>query len=68
MDIPGYNKQFLAKVKSEEPIYNNATSYGVQVKSISDISVPLNAKQYWRAIGVQRCSPRNRAPMVHRGG
>ena len=52
MDIPGYNKQFLAKVKSEEPIYNNATSYGVQVKSISDISVPLNAKQYWRAIGV----------------
>lgn|GEM_PF-1682543 len=52
MDIPGYNKQFMKKVKSEEPIYNNATRYGVQVKSISEISIPLNAQQYWRAIGV----------------
>lgn len=52
MDIPGYNKQFMAKVKSGEPIYNNATKYGVQVKSISEISVPLNAKQYWRVVGV----------------
>ena len=52
MDVPGYNKQFLTKVKSQEPIYNNAARYGIQVKSIDDISVPLNATQYWRVIGI----------------
>jgi len=52
MNVPAYNKQFLEKVKSEEPIYNNATKYGVQVKTLDDTGVPLEAKQYWRVIGV----------------
>ena len=52
MNVPSYNKQFLQKAKSQEPIYNDAARYGVQVKSIKDLSVPLNSKQYWRVIGI----------------
>jgi hypothetical protein len=52
MNVPAYNKQFLQKAKSQEPIYNDAAKYGIQVKSIKDLSVPLNSQQYWRVIGI----------------
>ncbi|MCB0212244.1 MAG: hypothetical protein KDJ52_23085 [Anaerolineae bacterium] len=52
MALPLYNKQFLTKVKSQEPIFNNANNYGVKIKNLSEISVPLEAKKYWRVVGV----------------
>lgn len=52
MALPDYNRQFLEKAKSEEPIYNDAASYGVQVKALAESSVPLNAQYYWRVIGI----------------
>lgn len=52
MNVPSYNKQFLQKAKSGEPIYNDAARYGVQVKTIDQLSVPLNSQQYWQAIGI----------------
>lgn len=52
MNVPAYNKQFLQKTKSGEPIYNNSGKYGIKIKSLSEISVPLNATQYWRVVGI----------------
>lgn len=52
MGLPDYNRQFLEKVNRGEPIYNDAAKYNVGVKTLSDITVPLNAKQYWRVVGV----------------
>ena len=52
MNLPDYNREFLSKVKSEEPIFNDAVQYGVGVKALADTSVPLNAQQYWRVIGI----------------
>lgn len=52
MALPDYNRQFLTKVKSQEPIFNNAAKYGVTIKKLSEISVPLGAKKYWRVVGV----------------
>ena len=52
MDLPGYNRQFLEKVKLNEPIFNNSAAYGVKVKKLSDTSIPLGAKKYWRVVGV----------------
>lgn len=52
MALPEYNRQFLTKVKSKEPVYNNAVDYGVKIKKLPEISVPLGAEKYWRVIGV----------------
>ncbi len=52
MGLPDYNRQFLKKVKLDEPVFNNSASYGVEITKISDTSVPVEAEQYWRVIGV----------------
>ncbi|MCB0195832.1 MAG: hypothetical protein KDJ65_28035 [Anaerolineae bacterium] len=52
MALPDYIRQFLTKVKSKEPVFNNAAKYGVKIKRLSEISVPLGAKKYWRVVGV----------------
>ncbi len=52
MGLPDYNRQFVEKVKRGEPIYNDAARYEVAVKEFSDITLPINAKQYWRVVGV----------------
>lgn len=52
MALPDYNRQFIQKVKSGEPVFNNAARYGVQVNELSKTTVPVNAKQYWRVVGV----------------
>lgn len=52
MALPDYNRQFLTKVKSNEPVFNNADRYGVAIKKLSEISVPVGAEKYWRVIGV----------------
>jgi len=52
MALVEHNRQFLKKIKSNERIFNNSEKYGVGIKSFTDISVPVDAKQYWRVIGV----------------
>lgn len=52
MALPDYNRQFLEKVKRGEPVFNNATNYNVETKSLSEITIPVTAKQYWRVVGV----------------
>lgn len=52
MGLPDYNRQFLEKVKRNEPPFNNAAKYGVEIKELADTTVPLNSKQYWRVIGI----------------
>lgn len=52
MGLPDYNRQFVEKVKRGEPIYNDAAKYEVVVKELAGTTVPLNAKQYWRVVGV----------------
>jgi hypothetical protein len=50
--LPNYNRQFLEKTKRGEPVYNNAAKYEVRIQKLADITLPLNAKQYWRVVGV----------------
>jgi hypothetical protein len=53
LNIEGYNKQFLEKVKEKEPVYNDAAvKYKVGIKFLRDIEVPEDATQYWRVVGV----------------
>jgi hypothetical protein len=52
MALPEYNRQFLEKVKRLEPVFNNSAKYGIKIKALSDITVPIEAKQYWRVVGV----------------
>lgn len=51
--VASYNKQFLEKVQSQEPIFNNAKErYGVEVKTVDQTSIPVEATHYWRVVGV----------------
>jgi hypothetical protein len=52
MALPDYNRQFMEKVRRSEPIFNNAANYGVNIVDFTASTIPLNAKQYWRVIGV----------------
>jgi hypothetical protein len=52
MVLTDYNRQFVEKIQRKEPIYNNTERYGIAIKQLKDITVPLNAKQYWRLIGL----------------
>jgi hypothetical protein len=52
MALPDYNRQFMEKIKSNEPIFNNALKYGVKVIDLSASTIPLEAKQYWRVVGI----------------
>ena len=52
MALPDYNRTFLAKVMSKEPIFHNAERYGVAIKKLHEISVPLGVEKYWRVVGV----------------
>lgn len=52
MPLPDYNRQFVEKVKRGEPIYNDAAKYEISVKELANITLPLNAKQYWRVVGI----------------
>lgn len=52
MALPDYNRIFLTKVVSKEPIFHNAERYGVAIKNLQEISLPLGVKKYWRVVGV----------------
>ncbi len=53
IEVASYNKQFLQKVQSQEPVFNNAKErYGVEIKTIDQVSIAVGATQYWRVIGV----------------
>ncbi len=52
MLLPEYNRQFVEKVKRGEPVFNNSAKYGIEIKTLSQITVPITAKQYWRVVGV----------------
>jgi hypothetical protein len=49
MALPDYNQQFLAQVRNNQAIINNAAKYGVQVQPISNLGA---AQQYWRVVGI----------------
>ncbi|MEM7342830.1 MAG: hypothetical protein AAF485_01180 [Chloroflexota bacterium] len=53
IDVQSYNKQFLEKVAGGEPIYDDAgAKYGVEVRSLQQQSIPLEAESFWRVIGI----------------
>lgn len=52
MTVTTMLKTFLIKVRSDEPIFNNAHRYGIRVRQLGEISLPLGATRYWRVIGV----------------
>lgn len=56
MALPDYNRIFLSKVMSKEPIFHNAERYGVAIKNLYEISVPLGVQKYWRVVGVHHLS------------
>lgn len=58
MALPDYNEQFLQKVKIDEPVYNDATRYGVEIKSLSNLDVSSDAETYWRVVGVHHLTGR----------
>lgn len=53
INVPNYNRQFLEKIKSGEPVYNNAAEkYGVQIESLPASELTTVGTPYWRVIGV----------------
>jgi hypothetical protein len=53
LDVKKYNKQFVEKVRQEEPVYNDAAAkYRVDIRFLREIETLENARQYWRVIGV----------------
>ncbi len=51
-DIAAHNQEFLTKAQNKEPVYNDASTYSVDIKFLPSVEVPESAKQYWHVIGV----------------